>query len=443
MKIFVTDCIKTFNILISSGYKKVSSISEVQAAIDITDFDSHNINLIHFLLMSEPSQPLFEININNFRIFSNCMLGYLYIKGFSIHLKKGMREKLIGPRSKSLFEIEREIWEEAIIFFDLCPVTWTTLAKSVDRSINKNAHLMYCIARRAKMLSYHGITDELITKIRRKMKPLTDTGEYYNADMAKVIQQSINLNRTRSERRFIEIRSNPVNYYKYVYNNDVETVFKSILNSSTGTVFISFHTEAYFLLSHLISLIGIKCTVIANEAIVEKYQNGAFDKEKNLAFATKLSPRLIKECVGGQTCLFIMADVLYPAARCTFLPIQGRAILYSITWAELTARYKLNLAPVFLRDVDGKAEVFCKMYPASDVSEFDLAHQVAFDFSEFWSGKPLRWENYPIFENCAIPCEDEGDKESATLRKLWHLGQSDYEIADMVRKAMISLQDHQ
>lgn len=439
MKIFVTDCLTTLNGARAAGFKQVSSIAEVQATGDAL----HNLNFIHFLLMGEPSQPLFELNINNFRIFSNCLLGYLHIKGFSINLKKGIREKLIRPCSNSLFEIEREIWEEAIIFFDLCPVTWATLAKSADRSINKNAHLMYCIARRARLLSYHGITDELITMIRRKMKPLTDTGECYNADMATVVQQSINQNRTRSESKFIEIRSNPSNDYKYIYEQDVEMVLQSILNSPTGTVFISFHTEAYFLLFRLIALLGIKCTVIANDAIVEKYQNGAFDKEQNLAFATKLSPRLIKECVGGQTSLFIMADVLYPGARCTFLPIQGRAILYSITWAELTARYKLNLVPVFLRDVDGKAEVFCKMYPASDVSEFDLAHQVAFDFSEFWSGKPLRWENYPIFENCAIPCEDEVDKQSATLRKLWHLGQSDYEIANMVRKAMISHQDHQ
>lgn len=328
---------------------------------------------------------------------------------------------------------------DTVCDFDLCPIIWTKLAKSVDRSLNKNAHLMYCIAQRARSLSYHGITDELVTKIRLKMKPMTDVGEEHDAGMASVIQQSINQNRIRSESKFTEIHSNPINNYRYTYQQDVGLILQNIVKSSKGTVFISFHTEAYFLLFRLMTLLKIKCTVIANDAIVEKYQNGAFDKDQNLAFATKLSHRLIKECVGGQTSLFIMADVLYPGARCTFLPIQGRAILYSITWAELAARYNLNLAPVFLRDFDGHAEVFCKMYPASDASEFDLAHQVAFDFSEFWSGKPLRWENYPIFENCAIPCEDEIDKE----RKLWHLGQSDFEIAGMVRKAMIAHRSRQ
>lgn len=93
-----------------------------------------------------------------------------------------------------------------------------------------------------------------------------------------------------------------------------------------------------------------------------------------------------------------MADVLIDYASNAPVPILGRALRYTLSWAELATRMKLNVVVGLVKDHGETADVFLKTLGVPRGDAFDLACEICGVFERYIDGETDLWENHPALE---------------------------------------------
>ncbi|MEE9272507.1 MAG: hypothetical protein V3U57_04480 [Robiginitomaculum sp.] len=249
------------------------------------------------------------------------------------------------------------------------------------------------------------------------------------------MQKEIDIRRKENEKRFIAITSgrSPMPTLKYV-GDDLEESLRKIRNNESGTIVVSFHTKSYFLLLQFLLEVNIPCIAITTEALSKRLNHSKYMPPKGLEFSATLGRKELKKCINNECILFIMADVLIDYASNTWIPLQNKCVRYTISWAELAYKLKLNVFTTILKEQNNTATVHLKSFGNFHSSVTQLVYSVFDTFGSFIEKDIIFWENYPEWQATGItlPPLDKGLTEEL-LATLYDLAVCDQTVINILR----------
>ncbi len=254
----------------------------------------------------------------------------------------------------------------------------------------------------------------------------------------ETMQDEIDARRAESEKRFVDITTGKCSLpdFKFLSQNFEETL-EDIENLTSGTIVISFHTKAYFILFALLSDQHIPFIVITTEELAQRLKSYGEDFQQGFESSHTLTHTHIKKCVKKECYLFIMADVLVEYASNSWVPLLNRCVNYTISWAELAHQFKLNIVVALLKDGQDVVEVYFKLLEKNHSSPFALCCSVFNVFGEFIKNDLHLWENFPQWQvtGLKLPSIEKGLQGdlSATL---YNLAICDKDIYSIVQQEL-------
>jgi hypothetical protein len=225
----------------------------------------------------------------------------------------------------------------------------------------------------------------------------------------EAVQAAIDARRAESERRFREVIARPDAIPALRITGDCpDRLATKIKEADRCTVVVSFHTKAYFLLFVVLKQMGLRATVVTTPGIAARFPAQQLSCFGDVRFITALTPAELRRCMREKRALFIMADVLIAYGSNAPLPILGRAMRYTISWAELATKHRLNVAIGLIRDRGTEADVLLRDLGVATGSAYDLACEACDTFEDFIAEDVDAWENYPALEAFGWPMPDLG-----------------------------------
>lgn len=222
-------------------------------------------------------------------------------------------------------------------------------------------------------------------------------------------------------------------------NMNAEQLTALISNSSEGTIFVSFHTIAYFTLFKLIDNWKLDVNCIVVDTILARFAEWGYKTPHGTSLSLFLEKDAIKDVIHNRKSLFIMADVLFPSARNHAVWIYEKVQRYTVTWAELAVRHRLNVVALFIKDRGSHLEVFVDTVRSHENDPYDLVCEMFSTFERFLGPDTHLWENYPNVDLLGFPIRYpvEGDAD-ALLPLAAFLGLSGFNTTRALRRLQAS-----
>lgn len=221
-------------------------------------------------------------------------------------------------------------------------------------------------------------------------------------------------------------RSKEVSYSKYTPQQMLEILKKS----GRGTIVVSCHTHAYYLLLGHLDFSPVPVSCIVKDPMVDEMIDNGFPLSEKAEIVSTLRSRDLAELVSGERVLFVMADVLSPNTVSRCVEIGGRVIRYSTSWAKLAARYKLNVVSLFYDDRQKNPSI------SIDLVEYNEAHQgvIACEFFDkldaFLGNETEFWEKeaHFLFQSFPLP-QLNGDLNANAMKMLHGIAKCDIDLS--------------
>lgn len=230
-------------------------------------------------------------------------------------------------------------------------------------------------------------------------EPWTEVGPSDRSSLNERVQVAIDCNRAQSEKRFREVLDSPSTAPALRFScKSPEQIEQAIKTAEQFTIIVSFHTRAYFLFLLLLNTMEFKSTAITTLGIADKFEQKRLLAPGNLEFVTTLSHGELKRCKREKKALFIMADVLIGYGTNAPLPILGRALRYTMSWAELATGLGLNVVVALIKDHGDYADVSLQHLGVRTGSPYELACEVCGVFEAYMGEDIALWENLPALE---------------------------------------------
>lgn len=194
-------------------------------------------------------------------------------------------------------------------------------------------------------------------------------------------------------------------------------------SNSHSTLFLSFHTIAYFRLFELVASSDKPVFVIVNSSIIRKFSAVDIHYKRKMLFSERLTPSICRELANNSAHLFIMADVLVADSLRSHVPFMGRWLTYTITWAQILRRFSMSLCIISFLENAGGGAANCTYLDTEGLDIYDTVLDAFWIFEQHLSGHIEQWENLPIWEHLAEPVKDVSSGWNEDLRReLYRLG---------------------
>jgi hypothetical protein len=186
-------------------------------------------------------------------------------------------------------------------------------------------------------------------------------------------------------------------------NINTKYVISSLVKAPRGTIFVSFHTVGYFALFQLMREWQLHVNCIVVDTVIERFAKWRYTIPREVSLSLFLEKDIIRAITRNETSLFIMADVLFPAARNHAVWIYEKIQRYTITWAELAVRHQLNVVALFAKDRQTHLEVLVDVVRPDAMNPYDLVCETFLMFETFLGSDTHLWENYPNVDLLGFP----------------------------------------
>lgn len=245
------------------------------------------------------------------------------------------------------------------------------------------------------------------------------------------IEAEVDKRRKQSEIRFHSIMNGesqtPTLLYPWLTVSDLMSHRE---NSSRGTLVVSLHTQSYFLLLLALDDAGLSCTAITTNELAGRLRASRFRATGDLRFESQLLPKSIRECRSGERYFFMMADVLSPAGPNIMIPVFGRGMVYTVSWARMAIRLQLNVLAAVLNDRGETASVALRLLEGPFTDEFELATQTFRAFDDALGRDLSCWENEPPWTTYSAPLPDlSPDNDEELIREIHLRSACSHEVA--------------
>lgn len=225
--------------------------------------------------------------------------------------------------------------------------------------------------------------------------------------------------RKRSERRFRSIMDGEAPHPSLIYPWLDPSELLPGRSQKRGTMVVSLHTQSYFLLLLALDECGLACTAITTEQLANRLRHSCFQAGMDTRFESHLYPNSIRDCLRGDRYFFIMADVLSPTGPNTMIPVFGRAMVYTVSWARMALRLELNVVAAVLSDRGKSASIALRSLEGPFDDEFALAAATFKVFGDALGDDLSSWENEPLWAAYSAPLPDMSpDQDEALIREL-------------------------
>jgi len=263
-----------------------------------------------------------------------------------------------------------------------------------------------------------------------EMMQIEDRSE--RAEALKVITTE---RRELSRDRVREIVKSQSAGLEFRYSNYTpDEMFSYLSKNNKGTIIVSCHTHAYYLLLGALDFSPKSVCCIVQDPMVEELRALGYPISTKANLQSTLSSKLLSNLIANKEHLFIMGDVLVAETSSRCIVLDNKVARYSVSWARLAAKFDLNVVCLFFKDCGNYAEIELDVVD-TDSRKTDVIACNFFDkFDLFIKGQMETWEKQPHFERHAFPLPPVENKMTAELLAvLSYASQCDLKVAKAVQ----------